>query len=316
MSPSEEVHIIVGAGTTGSATALLLVETGHRVKMISRSGTGPSHPDIELVTGDASDADTLRRLTTDADVLYNCANPPYHRWTTDWPPLAASLLNAATSAEAVLVTLGNLYVYAAPSAPMRETDPLQPSSVKGRVRATMWADALAAHEAGRVRVTEARASDFIGPGVGTNGHMGDRVVPKLLAGKSVSLLGNVEVDHSWTAISDVARTLVTIGREEQAWGRPWHVPTVAPMTQHQMVDRLCELADVAPVNVKAVPSIALRMAGIFSAPTRELKEMMYQFEQSFVIDSSAATEALGLEATPLDETLRATIDSYRVGVSV
>ena len=29
----------------------------------------------------------------------------------------------------------------------------------------MWEDARAAHEAGRVRVTEARASDFVGPQV-------------------------------------------------------------------------------------------------------------------------------------------------------
>ena len=37
----------------------------------------------------------------------------------------------------------------------------------------MWTDALAAHEAGRVRVTEARAADFVGPQVpGEASHLG------------------------------------------------------------------------------------------------------------------------------------------------
>ena len=47
---------------------------------------------------------------------------------------------------------------------MTEDLPLRPTTVKGRVRAQMWQDALAAHEAGRIRATEARASDFVGPG--------------------------------------------------------------------------------------------------------------------------------------------------------
>ncbi len=122
-------------------------------------------------------------------------------------------------AGAVLVTLGNLYGYAAPTQPMRPSDPLDPPTDKGAIRVAMWRDALAAHEAGRVRAIEARASDFIGPGVGKNGHMGDRVVPRVLAGKGVSVLGDPDAPHSWTAIDDVARTLVRIGSDERAWGR-------------------------------------------------------------------------------------------------
>ncbi len=310
MMTKDQVHVVVGAGATGSATALLLAQAGNRVRVVTRSGTGPTHPDIELIAADASDSTSLESLTSDAGVLYNCANPPYHRWTTDWPPLSASLLRAASANDAVLVTLSNLYGYAAPTAPMKESDPLDPPSIKGGVRAAMWNEALAAHEAGRVRAVEARASDFIGPGLGANGHMGDRIVPRLLVGKPASVLGRADVDHSWTAISDVARTLVTIGREEQAWGRAWHVPTTPPITQQQLIHRMCDLAGVNPVKVKTMPSMALRLGGVFSSQIRELGEIAYQFERPFVIDSSSFTAQFGVEPTPLDETLRATLDSY------
>lgn len=303
--------MVVGAGATGSATALLLAEKGQRVRVLTRSGTGPDHPAIECLAVDAADPARLTESSRGAVALYNCANPPYHRWGTDWPPLAAALIEAASTNDAVLVTLSNLYGYAAPTRPMHEDDPLNPPSRKGAVRAAMWHEALAAHEAGTVRVTEVRASDFIGPGVGASGHMGDRVVPRVLAGKSVSLLGDVDVAHSWTAIADVARTLVAAGGDPTAWGRPWHVPTAPPCTQRELVHRMCALAGVEPVKVKTLPPALLSVGGVFSKQLRELKEVAYQFERPFVLDSSATEAALDLEPTPLDDTLKATLASYR-----
>lgn len=303
-------HLIVGAGATGTATAELLAAEGNQVTVVTRSGSGPAAPGITRVAADASDPKRLSELATGVVAIYNCANPPYNRWTTDWPPLAAALLQAAESSGAVLVTLSNLYTYANPTAPMRATDPLDPSSVKGGVRAQMWHDALAAHDAGRVRVTEARASDFIGPNLGQTAHMGDRVLPRIIKGKSASFLGDVDALHSWTAISDVARTLATIGQDERAWGRAWHVPTVAPLSSRAVVHELCKHAGVDPVKVSSIPSALIRIAGMFMPTMRELREIAYQFEHPFVMDSTETTEVFGLEPTPLEETLRAALASY------
>ena len=64
----------------------------------------------------------------------------------------------------MLVTIGNLYGYGPVDGPMTEDTPLAATGAKGRVRNRMWADALAAHRAGRVRVTEVRGSDYVGAG--------------------------------------------------------------------------------------------------------------------------------------------------------
>ena len=97
-------HVIVGAGATGTATARLLSDQGHRVTMISRSGRGPVEPGIELVAADAANSGTLTELTVGAAAIYNCANPQYTDWARDWPPLANPLLPAAAANAAVLVT--------------------------------------------------------------------------------------------------------------------------------------------------------------------------------------------------------------------
>ena len=304
------MHVVLGAGATGTATAQLLASKGKDVRILTRSGSGPASLNIELVKGDAADPATLERLTKGAEALYNCANPLYHQWATQWPPLAESILNAAASNDVTLVTLSNLYGYAPSPDPLKETEPLNPPSKKGAIRTAMWNEARAAHEQGRVRAVEARASDFIGPGLGKTSHMGDRVIKPLLAGKAVSTLGNLDVPHTWTAISDVARTLVALGEDESAWGRAWHVPSVEPLSQRALVHRLCVEAGVDPVKIRTMPSWAVTAIGLFNPVVRELKEVLYQFEQPFVMDSSATVEHLSLPPTPLDQTLEAVVASY------
>src|SRR5258705_10017666 len=140
------LHVIVGSGPVGSGAATLLRDRGERVRMVTRRGTG-----IDGVEAVAADAGNLERLTTlakGAEAIYNCANPPYHRWPTQWPPIAAGLLAAAERTGAVLATTSNLYGYGPVDGPMTERSPLSATSVKGRVRVRMWLDALAAHQAG------------------------------------------------------------------------------------------------------------------------------------------------------------------------
>lgn len=303
-----DLHVIVGAGAVGSTTARALADAGHRVRVVTRSGGGPRAEGIERVAADAADPAVLTGLTAEAVAVYNCANPPYHRWSTDWPPLAASLLTSAERAGAVLVTMSNLYGYGPVDGPMTEQTPLAATGVKGRIRAGMWAAALAAHEAGRVRVTEARASDFYGPGVTMAGHLGAQFVPRLLAGKPARVLqGDVDVPHSWTYVPDVAGALITLATGERAWGRAWHVPTAPPQSLRQVATEICRIAGVPDRGVQVLPYWAVRAASPLVPLLRELGEVRHQFTEPFVLDSRAFTATFGTPPTPFDDGLRATV---------
>jgi len=155
---------VVGAGATGIPTARLLATAGEQVRLVSRRGSGPAHPRIELVAADATDTAGLTAVTRGATALYNCAMPPYDQWPDQWPPLAAALLASAERTGADYVMIGNAYGYGPADGPLTEDLPLAATTAKGRVRARMWLDAKAACDAGRVRVTEVRAHDFLGPG--------------------------------------------------------------------------------------------------------------------------------------------------------
>jgi nucleoside-diphosphate-sugar epimerase len=141
--------------------------------------------------------------------------------------------------------------------------------------------------------------------------MGDRVVPRILAGKAVRVVGKTDMPHSWTYINDVARALIAIGGDQRAWGRAWHAPNNPPLSQRQMIQALGTAAGKKDVTVGSIPPFVLSVMGLLVPTIRELHETMYQFNQPFVMDSTAMTETFGLTPTSLDASLDATIAWFR-----
>lgn len=298
-------HVVIGAGPVGSGIAVLLADRGTPVAVVTRRGSGPDHALISKMKADATDAEALAVVATGADVIYNCANPPYHQWDTAWPPLHLAMMTAAQRTGAVLVMMDNLYCFGPGSTmPMSEGDATNAKGQKGAVRASMEKDLLDAHAAGRLRATFARASDFYGPGVIDAG-LGERVWRKILAGKKVQLLGALDHPHSVSYMPDVVRTMVTIATDERAWGKAWHVPNAAPGTQRQTIQAFAKAAGTT-TGVSAVPKFVLRLMGPFNPMMKALQETWYQFSDSWITDSTLTEQTFGVAATPLVDGAAAT----------
>ncbi|MEU7897583.1 NAD-dependent epimerase/dehydratase family protein [Nonomuraea sp. NPDC049152] len=298
-------HIVVGAGQVGPHVVRRLLAQGHEVVVVTRSGSGPEG--ATKVAADVADAARLAEIAKGADAIYNCVNPQYHRWLTDWPPLAASFLAAAEASGAVLVASGNLYGYGPVRGPMTEDLPAASSNPKAQVRAKMWADMRAAHEAGRIRAAEVRGSDYFGPGSTDQSYLGDRFIKPLRAGKTIPLVWPADVPHSWTYLPDVAEALVVAAADERAWGKAWHVPTSEPLTFRQMGDRMAAILGMPAPKLGRLPWPVVRAVGLVSPMLGELRHVRYQFVEPFELDSSAFTATFGVKPTPIEDALRATL---------
>jgi len=306
-----DLHVIVGAGPVGTALAARLARDGHRVRVLTRSGGDLGLPGVELVAADASDSAALTARAHGASVLYNCANPgPYPLWEKQWPPLATGILTAAERVGAVLVTASNLYGYGPVTAPMTRTTPLRPSDHKGTLRVRMWREALAAHEAGRVRVTEARSSDYIGPTLPISGGLLARYADAVLAGKTAAVFADPDQPHTWTAVEDVAATLAALGRDERAWGSAWIVPSNPPATVREVLRELAEQAGAGEPRIRLVPRWLLRSGGVAVPLLREVTGILYQFDAPFVADGIEATETFGIAPSPWQPMLAATARAW------
>jgi nucleoside-diphosphate-sugar epimerase len=299
------MQVIVGAGEVGTIIATRLAAAGERVKLVSRTGNGPEHPLIERVRTDASDAVALRSVAAGASVIYNCVNPQYHAWETDWPPINRALISAAAASDAVLAITGNLYGYGPVTGPMTEDTPLAAISRKGRVRNAMWQEALAAG----IRTFEVRASDYISP----TSSIIEMALPALRAGKTAWLPGALDTPHSYTYIGDVAQTLITLATDQRAWGRAWHVPSPPPMTGRSLLTTVARVGGLPAPRLRAYPLPAVWAAGLFDKFAKEFREVRYQHVKPFVLDSSRVTATFGLTHTPVDEAVQSVLGSAPSG---
>lgn len=299
-------HLILGAGPVGRATAIELTRRGEDVLVASRSGRSAGDG-IAVTALDAADAEALSRAAEGMAAVHNCLNPPhYHRWPQEWPPMAAAILTAAERTGAVLVTTSNLYAYGPVTGAMHEGLPDAATHTKGQVRARMWADALAAHQAGRVRAAEVRAADYLGPGV-DGGSLLTLLLPTALKGRTVRTFGDPDAPHSWTDVRDVGRLMAAVALDEGSWGRTWQVPTNEPRSQRQALADLCSAAGVAVPTVTTWPAPVVTLLSAVVPVVREMKAVTYQFDRPFVLDSSAAQDHFGMAPTPWDEVIRGTL---------
>ncbi|WP_054815047.1 NAD-dependent epimerase/dehydratase family protein [Nocardia arizonensis] len=293
-------HVIIGRGATASATAVLLADAGASVRMVSRSGLGPRHPNIETAVVDATDVDALTALVEGAGTVFNAAMPAYHTWPQEVPGLFGAILSATEKVGADLVMLGNLYGYGPADAPLTEDAPLAATGPKGAVRARMWGEALAAHQAGRLRVTEVRAGQFLGAGAISVFSL--MVQQQVLSGRPVLVPQALDLPHSYTATTDAAAALVAVSRGDGAWGRAWHAPTIT-VTLRALAGRLAELAGVEPPGLSVMSDRELALLALTGPFWGEAFETYYMSHREFTADDTALRREFGVAATALDEVL-------------
>lgn len=304
-----ETHVVTGAGPVGTTVALQLAESGARVRLLTRSGSGPDHPAVERLRHDVSRPDGLAALLEGATAVHHCVHASRYEaatWRRELPATEQVVMDAAVDAGAVVVFPESLYAYGVVDGPITEASPRQAGSGKPGVRAEL----LRAREAHRARTVSVVSSDFLGPHVRT-AHAGERLVPRVLAGRTVRVLGSRDQPHSFTYVGDLAAAMVRASRESSLWDSVLHAPTGPPVTQRELVGAVARAAGVRPPRVGVLPLPALRVLGVVSRDVRELVELGYQFDRPFVMSAAASQARLGLAPTPLDEALAATVAWWR-----
>ena len=311
-------HVIFGTGAIGLATLDALRRRGETVRMVNRSGSARVPDDVEVIGGNAADPGFCTEVSRGAAVVYQTLNPPYARWTEEFPGLQAGVLAGAEAAGARLVSMENVYMYGRPAGrPLTETRAYAAHTKKGRLRGAMARDLLAAHQAGRVEVAIGRASDYFGPRGGAQSNLGDRLVPAALAGSTASLLGDPDQPHTYTYIPDIGEGLAVLGEHPDAPGQVWHLPNDPDTrTTRQLVDIVYRLAGQPRARVRQISPLLVRIASLTNRTLRELLEMQYQFEEPFIVDSRKIIDELGASFTPIEQALAETVDTYRSSTSL
>jgi nucleoside-diphosphate-sugar epimerase len=310
MTDNGESHVVFGTGPVGLAVMDELLSKSKRVRMVNRNGRASVPHGVEVIGGDATDEVFAREASDGASVVYFALNPPYNKWPEFFPPLQAGVLEGAASAGAKLIAMENLYMYGPTGGrTLTEDLPYAPNTRKGAVRARMSEELMEAHSSGRVRVAIGRASDYFWPRVLVSA-AGEQIFGRAVQGKSAQVAGDPNQPHTYTYAPDVGRGLTILGEREEALGQAWHLPSPETLTTRRFVEMIFEEVG-KPARVQAAPKILLRAMGLFNPGMRELIEMLYEFEEPFVVDHSKFEQAFGEHATRLEEAIGETVRWYR-----
>ena len=308
---TSELHVIFGSGPVGQGIAQELAARGKTVRIVNRSGKLANAPTgVQVIAADVWNTDSARAAVNGATHVYQAAQPAYNEWVTKFVPFQNNILNAAADARAKFIVVDNLYMYAdTDGKPINEKTPIQPPTRKGQVRAQAAQVVLDAHKAGRIQAVIGRAANFFGPDVLDSTH-GERMFGFAVQNKTADVYGNINLPNSATYVTDFAQALVTLGENDNAYGRAWIVPTAKPVTQREFVEMIfAELGQ--PAKMRPVGKFMLSLFGLFAPPAKEMVEMLYEFEKPYIVDSSDFEKTFSAQPTPLRDSIKQTVAWYK-----
>jgi nucleoside-diphosphate-sugar epimerase len=299
------MQTILGAnGIIGQELSRHLPRYTSFIRQVSRNPQ-KVNPSDELIKADLLNYAETEKAVAGSKVVYLMAGLKYDVkvWQQQWPVVMRNTIDACKKHKAKLVFFDNVYAYGLVKGTMNEETPYNPISKKGEVRAKIATMLMEEVKSGNLNAIIIRAADFYGPGAKLS-LIQSAVTERLKAGKKAQWIGDPKKIHTFTYTPDAGRTVAQLGNAEEAYNQVWHALTSAEkITGEEFVRRAYQVMNQPDKGIQAMGKTGVRLVGLFVPVLREFVEMMYQFEEEYIFDSTKASTFLNEQAT-----------SYAVGI--
>lgn len=305
-------NIVFGTGPLAWWVMQTLIEKGEQVALASRSGKidKPLPDNVAIHACDATVPDEVTKVCKGADAVYFCAMPPYTNWPDLFPPLVVGFLKGVAKTEAKIIFGDNLYLYGSTQGTsISEIVAHDATGHKGRTREYVARQFMAAHEREDNLVTIGRASDFFGPHT-INAMLGEMFFKPALSGKTVNLLGDIDLPHTFSYIKDFAEGLVTLGSNASAFGEVWHTPNAPTISTRDMV-KLVEAELGTEIKIRTAGKLMVSILGFFSPMIKETQEMLYTWDEPYLVDHTKFETAFGAKVTSHETAIKETVAWFK-----
>lgn len=292
-----KTQTILGAGCTiGKELATILPTYTDIVRLVSRHPEKVNATD-EIMAADLNDPTEVDQAVAGSEVVYLTAGLPYRLkiWQEQWPRIMENIILACKKHGARLIFFDNIYVYGKVNGPITESAPYHPASKKGEVRLQLAQMLTHAWEHGDITGAIVRSADFYGPGV-THAVFNMLVTDKLKEKNKAQWLCNDRVRYSMTFTPDAAKGTAFIGNTPDAMNQVWHLPTSSEKVTARDLIALCAEITGGPSAHTVLKKWMLRLAGLFDKTIGEMGEMLYQYENDYIFDSSKFEKRFGIKA--------------------
>ncbi|MBK8611838.1 MAG: NAD-dependent epimerase/dehydratase family protein [Chitinophagaceae bacterium] len=290
--------ILGSGGAIGLPLALELKNHTNKIRLVSRNPKKVNDTD-ELYPIDLNDLTQIDKAIAGSEVVYVVIGFEYKLrvWQNTWPRFLNEVINACKTHHVKLVFFDNMYMYDKSAIPhMTETSPIHAPSKKGEVRQQLHEMIMNEVEKSTLTALIARSADFYGPD-NKNSALNMMVVDNFIKGKKAQAFGNINKIHTYTYTPDAARATALLGNTIDAYNQVWHVPTTKELlTNRQWIQLIADELKVA-ANIQTIPVWLIKILGLFIPIMIEFPEMIYQYEQDYIFDSTKFEKRFGITAT-------------------
>jgi len=304
--------ILGSGGAIGIPLAKELNKYTNQIRLVSRNPKKVNETD-ELFPIDLNDLTKIDKAIAGSDVVYVAIGFEYKLsvWQKIWPPFMEAVINACKKHRAKLVFFDNIYMYEKSTIPyMTETSPNHAPSKKGEVRQQLHEMIMNNVENSTLTALIARSADFYGPD-NKNSALNMMVVDNLLKGKKAQAFGNINKIHTYTYTPDAAKATALLGNTIDAYNQVWHVPTTKEkLTNRQWIELIADKLKVE-AKIQTVPVWLIKILGLFIPIMKEFPEMIYQYEQDYIFDSTKFEKRFGITATAPKDGIRILIENLK-----
>jgi nucleoside-diphosphate-sugar epimerase len=304
--------ILGSGGGIGTPLARELKNYSERIRLVSRNPKKVNEND-ELFPADVNDLSQVDKAVEGSDVVYVTIGFEYNLkvWQKAWPPFMKEVINSCIRYNSKLVFFDNVYMYDRQAViHMTETSAINPPSEKGRVRQELRDLVIRATEKNSLNALIARSADFYGPD-NKNSPLTLMVAQKFMKGEKAQIFGNPDKIHTYTFTPDAAKATAILGNTPDAYNQEWHVPTTKEiLTTRQWIELIAQELNTE-AKIQKVPPFMINLLGLFVPIMKEFPEMLYQYEQDYIFDSSKFEKRFGILSTSPNDGVKKLVESLK-----
>lgn len=307
--------IVVGAtGGTGAAITEELVKRGistvafgRSLQKLERLRTGLGNPEnLTIAAGDAFRPNDIVMAAEDADVLFHCANVPYHEMESKLIPLGESVMECANQLGLKVVAIDGIYPYGRRQMDrVTEEHPKQPHTRKGKTRLA-YENMLFDSRWSQAKAMIVCLPDYYGPTANEASYLGS-TLDAIATGKMAFFIGNMRVPREFIYLPDAAFMIVELAARADTYRENWNIPGAGLISGREIV-RIASQASRRSKPVIPLGKSGLSLLGMFVPVMKEVVEMLYLTEEPLILSGEKYERLIGpVCATPFEEGITNTI---------
>lgn len=309
------IALFGAAGAIGHSIAAALARDGQPYRVVGRDGAKlrasfGADPLAEIVTWNPDLPASVQAAASGIDTIVYLVGVNYWQFELHPEVMRKTLDGAIAAGVKNIILIGTVYPYGrVQQNPVREDQPRQPHTFKGRMRKEQEEMLMDAQRDGRINATVLRLPDFYGPGVRAS--LLDGAARAAIEGGTANLIGPIDMAHEFVFVPDVGPVVAKLAATPAAFGKIWHLAGAGVVTQRQMVQEIERQAGVR-LTLRVVNKTMLRILGLFNPMMREMVEMNYLMTEPVIMDDAALQKLIGpVQKTPYREGVRQMLEALR-----